>query len=128
MADPVPAIKRARTAWGETIPDWVAALAEEADRTSQGAAARRIGYSAGAVSMVLKAAYKGSLNAVEEAVRAALMGATVVCPTLGGMAKSQCLEWRGKSREFANTNPQRVAMFHACRACPLVKGGSDAQQ
>jgi len=75
-----------------TPPDWVVILAEEANRTTQTAAAKRIGYSGGAVSSVLRGTYLGDMGAVEQKVRGALMGVTVDCPVLAEIGRDQCLD------------------------------------
>ena len=56
------AMERATTAWGRTAPDWIIALAEECDRTSQRRAAERISYSPAAVNQILSKTYKAGLK------------------------------------------------------------------
>lgn len=107
----------ARAAWGEGAPDWVLVLAAESDRITAAAAAKRIGYSGGAVSSVLRAKYPGDLAAVEGSVRGALMGAVVECPVLGEIGRDQCLREQGMPR--AATSAVRSRLYHACRSgCP----------
>lgn len=120
------AMTRARSAWGEALPDWVEALAQAADTSSQARAAKAIGYSAATVSCVIARRYSGDLARVEESVRAALMHGAIVCPELGDLALAQCLEWRGKAKDFQPTSTQRRIMYRACRGCPHNEGGSDA--
>lgn len=118
----ISALARARAAWGETLPDWIEVLAREADRTSQNAAAARIRYSAATVSHVLKAAYKGDITAVEQAVRGVLMAATVNCPVVGDLATDLCL--RHQRASWAPHNPQRIQFYRACRdGCPHSRLG-----
>lgn len=93
--------------------DWTKVLAQECERTSQAQAAELIGYSPGVVSAVLKGKYKGDLNAVEKAVKGALMQAAVNCPVLGSLPTHQCLIYQ--RRGYANTNPIRVQLYRACR-------------
>jgi hypothetical protein len=113
-----PSVEAVRSAWGGELPDWVARLAEECARTSQGKTAGRLGYSPSVVSSVLKASYKGSLDAVEEKVRGVLMGATVMCPALGSLSTMSCREWRDRAAAFSGHNTLRVRMYRACSACP----------
>lgn len=111
------AIQKARTAWGDELPDWVHALATECSATSQKAAAGRIGYSPAVVNTVLARTYKGDLTAVQQAVEGALLSATVMCPVAGDIPSHVCLEYQ--RRPLVPTNSQRVRMFRACRSgCP----------
>lgn len=119
------AIHKAREAWGDDLPEWVADLAQECDVTSQARAARRIGRSTALVNRVLHRKYEGDLEAVARAVSGALRNLRVPCPALGEITVRECEEWAGKARHFAATNSQRVKMFRACRACPRGKGGRD---
>lgn len=110
------AMDNALSAWGTPLPDWIAVLADECDRTTQKATGARIGYSAGVVNAVLKRAYKGDYSAVEQSVRGALMAATVNCPVLGELTTDRCLQQQ--RQPFAAHNPQRIALWRACRtAC-----------
>lgn len=105
----------ASTAWGETAPTWITLLAEQCDRSSQKAAAALIGYSSAVVNQVLSRRYSGDLGAVEQAVKGALLAAMVDCPIAGELPAHRCLEYQ--RQPFANTNPQRVALFKACPNC-----------
>ncbi len=109
------AVARAIHAWGEEIPDWVRVLAEQCERGSQVAAAELIGYSSAVVNQVISKRYKGDLGAVEQAIKGALMHAVVPCPVAGDLPAHRCLEFQ--RQPFAATNPQRVALFRACRGC-----------
>lgn len=113
----------AAAAWGEPLPDWIAALASACETSSQRAVAERLGRSAGLVSQVLRCKYPGDMAAVEEAVRGAYMAATVDCPALGALPTDQCQVWQGRARAFANLNSLRVRMFRACNACPRYRRG-----
>jgi len=108
-------IEKARAAWAEMIPDWIVILAEACDRESQSAIARRVGYSASAVSQVLSNSYQnGDISRVEQAVRGALMAETVVCPVMGEIGRDTCINWQRKP--FATTNSHRIRMHQACRS------------
>lgn len=116
-------VENMRAAWGEDAPDWIDILAVECDRASQRKVAEIVGYSAAAISNVLKKRYGidgrgGDLGAVEQAVRGAFMNAVLDCPELGEMSTHACLDWQKKARTFANVNPLRVRMYRACRQCP----------
>jgi hypothetical protein len=107
----------ARAAWGDAIPDWVLALAEEAKATSGVLVAERIGYSPAVVTHVLRNHYRGDMERVAEKVRGALMGVTVCCPVLGEIGKDRCLDEQKKP--FAGTSSVRSRLHRACRAgCP----------
>jgi hypothetical protein len=111
----------ARAAWGDDIPNWVLVLAEQCDASSQKAAAERIGYSPAVVNTVLKHTYKGDLTAVEQAVRGALLDATVLCPVAGELPAHVCLDYQ--RQPFRSTNAQRVKLYRACRSgCPNKRG------
>ncbi|MEJ1384849.1 MAG: XRE family transcriptional regulator [Candidatus Sedimenticola sp. (ex Thyasira tokunagai)] len=100
------------------MSDWIKALRQEAARTSQSAAATRIGYSPAVVNTVLKGTYKGDLISVEEAVRGAIMGATIDCPVIGEIPRNRCIDHQRRSGNFAATNPLRVQLHRHCPACP----------
>lgn len=108
--------QKAAAAWSP-VPDWVAALADLADREGLRGAERRIGYSASALSTVVNGRYAGDVARVEEAVRGALMGHVVACPVLGEIGREVCLSWQRKP--WAPTSSVRAAVHRACRAgCP----------
>jgi hypothetical protein len=122
-------LANAREAYGEALPEWVEALAIEANRTTGAAAGRRIGYSGSVVTSICKATYAGDIGAVEAKVRGALMGATLECPVLGEIGRDRCLDEQ-KKRHVA-TSAVRTALFHACRSgCQHSRlkseGGHDA--
>jgi hypothetical protein len=103
----------ARCAWGDAAPDWIVALAEEANRTNAASAARRIGYSPGVITGVLGAKYPGDMGKVEAAVRGALMGSVVNCPIVGEMRTDACLQEQKKTH--IGTSETRAALYRACR-------------
>jgi hypothetical protein len=99
-------------------PDWLRALKAEAERTSQAQVARRLGISASTVNQVLNGVYKADTGRVETLVRGELMNETVACPVLGDLSKRRCLDVQ--AQPFADTNPQRVQLYRACRhSCPF---------
>ena len=105
-------------AWGHASPEWIVALAEECDRSSQREVAKVIGYSDAVVSMVLRNRYQGDMGAVEQAVSGALLDATVECPMVGDMFSDVCLDWQRKSKTVTPTSTWQVRMYEACRTCP----------
>lgn len=121
-------IAKATAAWGDALPDWVRALAEEADRTSQNAVAKRVGYSPAAVSNIIGGTYAArDTSAMESQVRANVMAAIIDCPEVGEMPLSQCLVWRKRAAgEFQPLGSVHRVMRAACKSCPL-NGGDHAQ-
>lgn len=125
-------VEAARTGWAthreQAPPDWVLALAEAVDASSQTAVAARIGRSPSLVSTVIAGTYPGDMTATEELVRGALMAATLTCPELGEIPTDRCRQWRERSRKFTNVNSLRVRMYRACNRCPRNrKDGKDEQ-
>lgn len=103
--------------WGENAPDWVMVLAEACDEASQAHTAKEIGYSAGAVSAVIAAKYKGDLSKVEDAVMGAFRNRTVQCPELGEIAANVCLA--NQRRPPKPNSRQAIRLWQACRSgCP----------
>lgn len=111
----------ARAAWGADMPDWIGVVAEKCATMTQRQVAERLGYSAGMVNQLLRAKYKGNLAAIEDAVRGAWMGQTVVCPVMGTIPSDTCQAWMRKARQFVPTSNNRVRMFRACNACPRLR-------
>lgn len=110
-------VAKARAAYGDALPDWVEELAIEATNTSAVSAAKKIGYSAGLISHVFSNRYKGDLIAVEQKVRGALMGMTVICPILGEIGRDLCLD--NQKKPFSATSSIRSKLYRACRSgCP----------
>jgi len=110
---------KARAAWGEAMPDWIAALARNCDATSQGKAAKQLDRSASLVSTVLTKRYKGDMAAVQERVEGVFMAQTVDCPVKGVLSRDKCQTWRSRSRKFRSVNTEYLMMFKACKRCPL---------
>ncbi len=111
------AIAQARAAWDNDLPDWVEALAHERDRTSQSQVAKLINYTSAVVSQVIHNKYKADTGAVEQAVRGALMNATVECPVVGELPAHECLEHQ--KRPYTPVNPIWIRLFRACNnGCP----------
>lgn len=114
------ALFRARAAWGDALPAWVARLATECDAASQSIVAKRLGYSAARISQVINNKRMGDPGELERAVRGAFMGATVACPGQGTeIPQDTCVSW--SRRPYDGSNHVNVRMFQACRACPQRK-------
>jgi hypothetical protein len=110
-------VEKATEAWNGEVPDWVVELATIADRSGLKGASKAINYSTSAISTVISNRYAGDMARVEEKVRGALMGMTVVCPVLGEIGRDACLDHQ--KRPFAPTNSARTRLYHACRGgCP----------
>ena len=102
--------------------DWLEVLEGACMKpSSQAEVARRLGVSATMVNLVLKGTYKGNLQRLETLVRGTLMNESVTCPVLGEISKRRCLD--EQARPFAVTNPQRVAVWRACRGGCVNAGG-----
>ncbi len=114
-------LTKAVNGWGEPLPAWIDALARACDATSQSKTAKQIGYSAATVSMVLKGAYTGDLEAVQEAVNAHIMNAAVECPVAGNLPLAKCLEHQTPPDRL--TNRRQVEFITACPKCPNYRKG-----
>lgn len=118
-------LKKARAAWGDAIPDWVVALAEEATRTTAVNAARRIGYSGGLLTGVFGKKYNGDMGRVEAKVRGALMSAVVTCPVVGEIGLDRCLDEQKMGHTGASSI--RAKLYRACRGgCPHSRIATEA--
>ncbi len=99
--------------------DWLETLKAECarDGSSQAAVARRLKLSSTTINQVIHGVYQGDMVRIEAIVRGELMNATVVCPVAGEITTSRCQTTQ--KLPFAATNPQRVALWGACRnGCP----------
>ena len=119
-------LDNAIAAWGALPPDWIMALAEEANRTSGTDVAQRIGYSAAVVTSVLNNNYRGAMKTVEARVRGALLAEEVECPVIGAIRRDRCMDEQKK--DHIGSSAQRTRLYHACRsgcAHSRLKGGGD---
>jgi len=117
---------RALRAWGANPPDWIVALADACDKTTQGKAARDLGISAAVVNQVLGPVYKGRMDRVETRVRGEYMKAVVTCPVLGPISTRDCLAYQ--QAKFRATNPLRVALHKTCPTCPNRSKACESSQ
>lgn len=107
---------KAIAAWGGLVPDWVMALAEECERSSQAATARRIGISPATVNLVLANRYQAALDGIERRVRNELLSATVSCPFYGqALARKICDE--NRKRSAPTYSPQAFQLWRTCQMC-----------
>jgi hypothetical protein len=120
-------VEKARNAWGDSLPDWVLALAEDATKNqSQSVTAKKIGYSVTAVSNIIGNKYTADTGPIEAAVRAKLMCEEIDCPEVGPMPLARCHEWRARcANVFQPLSSTHLTMRKACAACKH-NGGSDA--
>lgn len=105
------------------MSDWLQALGDAVERSSQSRVGERIGYSASTVSLVLNGRYKGDLRAVEAAVRAQLMLETVDCPALGLARRSICGEMTNPNLPPSGMSRMVQQFCASCQHNP--KGGRD---
>jgi hypothetical protein len=97
--------------------DWLEALREACEKTTQTQVAKLIGYVPSVISQVLRGSYRGKTTKIEAAVRGALMGETVACPILGENPRSTCIAEQRKPAMASS--PIRIRLWRACRAgCP----------
>lgn len=99
---------------------WIEVLRTACAGGQMTAVAKRIGYSAGVVSAVLNAKYKGNLESVQRAVEGALMQSEVDCPIVGLIPQQRCVEHQRRSQRDALINPAFVQLYQHCRSgrCP----------
>lgn len=105
------------------MSDWLNLLRTRCDQIGQTAAAKELQAqqpdrypSPELLSRVLKGTYPHRTDRLQALVMGVYGGQTVDCPVLGAIGRDEC---RGhQSRPFAATNPQRVALYRACRTCP----------
>lgn len=123
-------VEIARACWGDGISEPVLRLAMEADRLGGGLpgeeqAARTIGYSKTVVYEVLRNRYRGRLDRVAAAIRAALMRDVLICPALRReISGAQCLA--NQSRPYSTASPEAARLYHACRSgCPNATAKED---
>lgn len=105
---------RAKEGWDGEPPDWIEALAEACQASSQSSVARRLGISASQVSQAIAKRYRAPLDRLEQRVRGALMGANVSCPVLGEIGRDRCISEQAKP--FTAASSVRTRLHRACRS------------
>lgn len=104
--------------------NWLDVLRIACDNTSQAKVATKLGVSPAVVNQCLKGTYKGRVDRIENLVRGVYMKLTVRCPVLGEISTRVCQDTQ--DQKFASTNPQRVAVYKACRnGCPFSRHGGE---
>ncbi|WP_257195910.1 MULTISPECIES: hypothetical protein [unclassified Bradyrhizobium] len=106
-------VEKAKGAWGDPLPDWIQALAEEADRIKLAGIARKLDYSQAAISTVLSKKYAGDVARIEGKVRGFLLGAKVMCPVYGEIGRDQCLDLQKVQPPFSSEASSRC--YRCCR-------------
>lgn len=97
--------------------DVLAALEEAVKRFgSQSKVAADLGVSGAVVNHLLKNRYPGDVATMADRIRGQYMSESVTCPVMGTLGRRHCLD--NQARPLAHTNPLRVRLFHACKACP----------
>ena len=100
--------------------DWLIALEQACQQSSQAKVAKKLGLSTATISQCINGKYPGDLEGIEKRVRGEYMGETVTCPLLGEISGKLCFDWQKKP--FAATNEFRVMMYKQCRSgCPNSK-------
>lgn len=111
------------SAWGDTPPDWVIALAKEVDSSNRTVVAKRMGVSRTSISLVLANKYPSpSTQGIEKRLAAMLNG--VSCPVMGDITNEQCQIERQKP--FIASNPTRIRLYRACSTCSHNPASGDS--
>ncbi|NVM78875.1 hypothetical protein FHW83_004706 [Duganella sp. SG902] len=99
-------------------PRWLKLLRDEADKTSIGRAALRVGYSRTAISQALSAKYPGDMAKLERMVLSALeLPMAVACPHLKlNLPTTMCHDFSTKAAP--THNPLHMMHWRACQSCP----------
>lgn len=106
------------------MDDWLKVLTRCCSEHGQATIAKRIGYSPAVVSVVLKGDYKGSLAAVEAAVRGRLMSERVDCPVFfEAINRGDCARNQRIKPAMAD-DPVSRALRSTCPACVNRIGGA----
>lgn len=113
-------LDKAIAAWGENMPDTVAALAAACDQSSQNQVAKKIGRSPAAISQVISNQYKGDMMAVLSDARAFLNDVKVLCPVLGNISKLDCKT--NSNKDLSTASPLDVRLWKTCRNCKYNEG------
>lgn len=95
-------------------PDWLRVLRAAVKKDGLKQVSLQIRRSKSCISGVLSGKYKASTEQIAERVRGELMNKRIECPVLGEISPAACQDWQEKP--FAATNPERVAVYRACRA------------
>lgn len=103
---------KALAAWGDPLPDWIAALAQACDEEGLRKVAGKVGVSPALASLAVNR-QRDKLDYIKARVERTIMVTIVACPVLGVMSREQCLQEQAAA--FTAANPLRVQLFRACR-------------
>lgn len=118
MASNKPAAKKALTPPARALPaDALQALVALRAKLTQADIARLLKVSDATISSALSGKYIGNVDKLAERIRGELLNVTVQCPILGSISTRICQDERAKPFSAA-TNPMRVSLWRACKACP----------
>lgn len=109
---------------------WMQALRRHCDAQGQLSVARKIGYSATTISLVLAGKYPGNTERIALAVEGTLLRQSCDCPVLGPIPSDSCMEAQRRPKSLCNGNDIFRTLHRACRAgCPhsLIKHKGEAQ-
>ena len=113
-------VAKAKEAWGEPLPDWVKALAEECDCGSLRKVAEKIRVSPASVSLAINR-QRENFGFIKPKAERILMITTVACPVMGVVYRQECLQ--EQARGFSAANPLQVQIYRACRnGCEFFRG------
>ncbi|MAY42611.1 MULTISPECIES: hypothetical protein [unclassified Neptuniibacter] len=102
------------SAWGKNPPEFIRVLASVVDQSgSKKAAADRLGVDRASVSTLLANKYPANTTAMEQKIMA--FNQAHECPILGEIDSKLCQ--KNRQQPFISSNPQRVALYRACRQC-----------
>lgn len=108
---------------------WIETLRDHCARRSQAAIVKELQEASGSrfpsptiVSQVLNGSYPSEPERLRALVEGLYEGAKVDCPVLGELGRDRCEAFQ--SAPFSAANPQRVALYRACRNhCPHSRLG-----
>ncbi len=110
-------LEKARIAWGDDLPDYIAVLATRCDETTQRAAGRIVGFPSSTVSKLINRKYGARYDELEIQIRRTLMNVPVACPTFGEIPLASCFNIRRQKPERLDMAERNFAS--ACARCPL---------
>jgi hypothetical protein len=100
--------------------DWIEALRERCHTLTQAAVVTQLQEASGTrfpsptiISQVLNGKYPAEPTKLRALVEGLYCGAVVDCPVLGEIGRDRCEA--AQSAPFSAANPQRVALYRACR-------------
>lgn len=102
------------SAWGQQPPEFIRVLANIVEKAgSNQAAADQIGINRASVSTLLANKYPANTEKMKEKILT--FGTGKQCPILDQISAEECQ--KNREQKFISSNPQRVALYRACRQC-----------